>query len=391
MALGIESTMSLRIMHISTRLIHGGSQENTLLTCQGQRDRGHQVALVHGPIHGPEGSLASDVPAGIERMESPHLVRDPAPLREWRCERDLRRLIRDWKPDVVHTHSSKAGILGRRAAWAERVRAVVHTVHGMPFHRHQAWPLRKLYVALERHAAKRCHALPVVSWSMRDQMLAAGVGTPEQYHLVRSGMEVNAFQKSIDSVATRAAYGLDPDHMVIGTVSRIADLKGHDDLLHAIAPLMRQDQRLRLLWVGDGWRKEARLGLARELGIANRIVVTGMVGSSEIPALIQSCDLLVHPSYREGLPRVVVQAMLTGVPVVATDADGTREVCIPEKTGRLVPIGNVDALRSACQDHLDRPQLSQQFAEQAKELVRADFTQDAMVDALETLYAKLLA
>ncbi|MEC8854419.1 MAG: glycosyltransferase, partial [Planctomycetota bacterium] len=104
--------MSLRIMHISTRLIRGGSQENTLLTCQGQRDRGHQVALVHGPIHGPEGSMALDVPAGIERMESPHLVRDPAPLREWSCERELRRLIRDWKPDVVHTHSSKAGILG---------------------------------------------------------------------------------------------------------------------------------------------------------------------------------------------------------------------------------------------------------------------------------------
>ena len=383
--------MSLRIMHISTRLIRGGSQENTLLTCQGQRDRGHQVALVHGPIHGPEGSMARDVPAGIERMESPHLVRDPAPLREWRCERELRRLIRDWKPDVVHTHSSKAGILGRRAAWTERVPAVVHTVHGMPFHRHQVWPLRKLYMALERHAAKRCHALPVVSWSMRDQMLRAGVGTPDQYHLVRSGMDVKAFQTPNDSDATRAAYGFHADHMVIGTVSRIADLKGHDDLLHAIAPLMQRDERLRLLWVGDGWRREARLALARKLGLADRIVVTGMLPSSEIPSLIQSCDLLVHPSYREGLPRVVVQAMLARVPVVATDADGTREVCVPEKTGRLVPIADVEALRSALQHHLEHPHCSQQWAEQAEALVRTQFTEDAMVNALETLYAKLLA
>ena len=383
--------MSLRIMHISTRLIRGGSQENTLLTCRGQRDRGHQVALVHGPIHGPEGSMADDVPAGIERMESSHLLRDPAPFREWRCERELRTLIRDWKPDVVHTHSSKAGILGRRAAWSECVPAIVHTVHGMPFHRHQAWPLRKLYIALEQHAAKRCHALPVVSWSMRDQMLQAGVGTSDQYHLVRSGMDVEAFQTPIDRQATRASYGFDANHIVIGTVSRIAELKGHDDLLHAVAPLMQKNERLRLLWVGDGWRKDARLALARKLGIADRIVVTGMVASSEIPSLIQSCDLLVHPSYREGLPRVVVQAMLAGVPVVATDADGTREVCVPEKTGRLVPIGDVEALRSALQDHLDHPQRSNHWAEEAKALVRTEFTVDAMVDALEALYAKLLA
>ena len=176
-------------------------------------------------------------------------------------------------------------------------------------------------------------------------------------------MDVEAFRTPIDRKATRASYIFDVNHLVIGTVSRIADLKGHDDLLHAMAPLMQKDERLRLLWVGDGWRKEARLALARKLGIADRIVVTGMVPSSEIPSLIQSCDLLVHPSYREGLPRVVVQAMLAGVPVVATDADGTRDVCVPGKTGRLVPIGDVEALRSALQDHLDHPQRSQQWAE----------------------------
>lgn len=133
------------------------------------------------------------------------------------------------------------------------------------------------------------------------------------------------------------------------------------------------------------------MALARKLGIADRIVVTGMLPSSEIPSLIQSCDLLVHPSYREGLPRVVVQAMLARVPVVATDADGTREVCVPEKTGRLVPTADVEALRSALQHHFGHPLCSQQWAEQAEALVRTEFTADAMVNALETLYAKLLA
>ena len=383
--------MSLRIMHISTRLIRGGSQENTLLTCQGQRDRGHSVALVHGPIHGPEGSMKNDVPEKVERIETPHLVRDPAPLREWRCEKDIRGLIRDWRPDVVHTHSSKAGILGRRAAWAERVPAILHTVHGMPFHRYQPWVLRKFYIALERHAAKRCHALPVVSWSMRDQLLAAGVGTPEQYHLVRSGMDVSTFAQAKDTDATRTKFGFNPEHVVIATVSRIADLKGHDDLLHALAPLMKKDERIRLLWVGDGWRRDARLALAEELGLSSRITVTGMVGSEQIPSLIQACDLLVHPSYREGLPRVVVQAMLAGIPVVATDADGTREVCVPGETGRLVPVGDVSALRTACAEHLDQPQSSARMADRARSLVAPAFTVDAMVEALEEIHAKLLA
>ena len=239
MALDRTDTMSLRIMHISTRLIRGGSQENTLLTCQGQRDRGHHVALVHDPFMVPKDPWRMMCPPESNGWSHRICFVTRPPFVSGGCERELRALIRNWKPDVV-PHSSKAGILGRRAAWSERVPAVVHTVHGMPFHRHQAWPLRKLYIALEQHAAKRCHALPVVSWSMRDQMLEAGVGTPDQYHLVRSGMDVEAFRTPIDRRATRASYSFDVNHIVIGTVSRIADLKGHDDLLHAMAPLMQK-------------------------------------------------------------------------------------------------------------------------------------------------------
>jgi hypothetical protein len=130
----------MRIMHISTRLILGGSQENTVLSCEGQADRGHTVSLVFGPIYGPEGSLLDRVKAhgGIEAIETPNLVRELNPVRDLRVLLRFARLIRQWKPDVVHTHSSKAGIIGRFAAWRERVPCVVHTVHGPPFHAYES-------------------------------------------------------------------------------------------------------------------------------------------------------------------------------------------------------------------------------------------------------------
>ncbi|MHC5013978.1 MAG: glycosyltransferase [Planctomycetota bacterium] len=132
----------LRIMHISTRLILGGSQENTVLSCEGQADRGHTVSLVYGPIYGPEGSLLERVKrhGGVETIETPRLVRQVSPVKDLRCYDDLRGIIRGWKPDVVHTHSSKAGILARLAAWKQRVPCVVHTIHGPTPCASRPWP-----------------------------------------------------------------------------------------------------------------------------------------------------------------------------------------------------------------------------------------------------------
>src|SRR5688500_15834274 len=161
----------MRIMHISTRLILGGSQENTVLSCEGQASPpyNHDVALVFGPIYGPEGSLLHRVQSFrasngkvIEIIETPNLVRELNPIKDWKCYFDLRRIVRDWKPDVVHTHSSKAGILGRLAAWKERVPCVIHTIHGPPFHVYEKKWRNAIYIWSERLAAKHCHVIACV-------------------------------------------------------------------------------------------------------------------------------------------------------------------------------------------------------------------------------------
>ncbi len=380
-------------MHISTRLILGGSQENTVLSCEGQADRGHTLSLVYGPIFGPEGSLFDRAKAhgGIELIESPNLVRQISPMTDWRCRGDLRRLIRAWKPDVVHTHSSKAGILGRSAAWSERVPCVIHTVHGPPFHAYESWWRNRLYIATEKYAAHRCHRIVCVADAMRKQFLAAGIGRPEQYDIVYSGMEVEPFLHPATTRAEiRRSLHLADDDFVVGTVSRLAELKGHDDLLDALGETMRATPRLKLLWVGDGWWRDRLDSRIREMGLERQVVLTGLVPSERIPALMQAMNVLAHPSYREGLPRAVTQGLLSALPAVAYDCDGSGEVCIEGVTGHLVPTGSRPALRTAILDLMAHPERAKAMGIAGREHCRNRFSHVTMVESLLSLYESVL-
>jgi len=383
----------LRIMHISTRLILGGSQENTVLSCEGQADRGHTVSLVYGPIYGPEGSLLERAKRhdGIETIETPRLVRQIAPIKDLRCYQDLRGIIRDWKPDVVHTHSSKAGILARMAAWKQRVPCVVHTVHGLAFHPYLSKLRNTVYIRAERVAAKRCHRIICVADAMREQALAARIGCREQYVTVYSGMDTEPF---LDPAwlrpNVRKELGFDEDDFVLGTVSRLDELKGHDDLLEALGPLMSERPQLKLLWVGDGWWRDRLLQRVADMGLGSRVVHTGLVGPDEIPKLMLAMDALAHPSYREGLPRAVPQALLSEVAPIVYDVDGAREGCGEGEVGRLVAPGDLAALRDAVQWMMDHPQERLDMGRAGRELCRHRFDARAMVEELETVYASVL-
>ena len=390
----------MRILHISTRLIIGGSQENTVLSCIGAADQGHTVALAYGPIYGPEGSLLPRVLADprIQRFEVPNLVRHIAPLRDRRCLKELRELIRKWKPDVVHTHSSKAGILGRKAAWAEKVPVVVHTIHGLAFHPYQSWWKNFLYIRAERWAARRCHAIVSVADAMTVQALAQGVGRPEQFVTIRSAMETEHFiAPATKREELRARFGWDESVVVLGTIARLAELKGHDDMIDAFSEILTQTvatanaPKVALLWVGDGWWRDRLVARLKALGIAERVAMTGLVDPSEIPAWISAMDVVVHPSYREGLPRAVVQGMLEQKPIIAYDVDGAREVCQHECTGLLVKTGDSKALRAAAQWMIDHPNERRVMGERGREVVRVDFDWRTMNTHLLELYRRLCA
>lgn len=404
--------MGLRILHISTRLILGGSQENTVLSCEGQARLGHEVHLAFGPIYGPEGSMLERVRAfrtadgrEIATHEVPDLVREVSPWRDRRCAAQLEALIRALRPDIVHTHSSKAGVLGRLAAWRvwksnpARTPAVVHTIHGPPFMPVEGGAIgrakvrlkNRIYTLAERRAARACHRIVSVADAMSAQFLARGIGTPGLYVTVRSGMETGPYLSPEPTRgAVRAEVGLGAEDFVVGTVARLAQHKGHDDLLDALGEAMRADSRLKLLWVGDGWWRDRLMERVRGLGVEGQVVTTGLVPPERVPALIRAMDVLAHPSYREGLPRTVAQALLSGVVVVATDTDGTGEVCRDRETGLLVPVGDAVALRGAIEWVRSHPDEARAMAQRGREACRVAFSAETMVAELERVYADAL-
>jgi glycosyltransferase involved in cell wall biosynthesis len=418
----------MRILHISTRLILGGSQENTVLSCEGQARLGHEVHLAFGPIYGPEGSLLERVQAfrtedgrGITTHVVPHMVREISPLSDLRAEGELLALISKLRPDVVHTHSSKAGILGRRASWRSTPRPVtIHTIHGPPFMPIEGGLSRRLktrvsnwvYTLAERHAAARCHTIVSVADAMTRQFLARRIGEPSQYVTVRSGMETGPYLhaapgESRDEV--RRGLGLNEGDFVIGTVARLAEHKGHDDLLDALGPDLRENPHWKLLWVGNGWWRERLLDKARRLGVGvieldaprspstrragarSQLLVTGLVPPQRIPALMRAMDVLAHPSYREGLPRTVPQALLVGVLPVAYDVDGTREACRDGVTGKLVGPGDLAGLREALRWCAANPEQRQSLAAAGQRECAEAFSAEKMVSELERVYAGALA
>lgn len=408
----------MRILHISTRLILGGSQENTVLSCEGQTRLGHDVHLAFGPIFGPEGSLFER--ANNFRCRDPHtpeerrigmhevksMVREINPIKDLRCYFALRSLIRDLKPDIVHTHSSKAGVLGRAAAWKEAARmkqaghrlGVVHTIHGPPFHKFLPKRTNTIYIASEKFAARRCHRIVSVANAMTEQFLAEKIGTPDQYSTVYSGMEVDRYLDARDASGTpftpdsvRESLGLSPMDFVIGTVARLAELKGHDDLLDALGTDLKANPNWKLLWVGDGWWRDRLLARVSEMGLADRVVTTGLVPSERVPEMMRAMDVLVHPSYREGLPRTVPQALLCGVPVIAYDVDGTKEICLDGQSGYLLQPRDLEGLRKAVKRMYDAPDDRTRMASTGRELCRVRFSAETMVAELEKVYAQSLA
>ena len=367
-------------------MIIGGAQENTLLTVEGLHHRyGDDVTLITGPAEGPEGDLFGRARRGGLKVELlPELVRAVRPAADLRAYRRLRATLRRLRPEVVHTHSSKAGILGRAAAWHERVPAVVHTVHG-------PMPARnRLYIALERWAARRCHAIVSVCDAMTHQALAAGVGRPKQFLTVYSGMEVDAFLNPPQPRdVVRRELGLADAEVAFGTVARLFELKGHDDILQAAPAVLQINPKVRFVFIGDGILRERLKADAERLGVRHAIHFTGLVPPDKIPELLNAVDAVVHPSLREGLARVLPQALLVGRPVISYDVDGAREVVLPE-TGILLRPRDIAGLTTAILGLASDPALREAMGREGRRRFADQFRHETMTDRLRSLYECLL-
>jgi glycosyltransferase involved in cell wall biosynthesis len=383
----------MRVTHVITRLVVGGAQENTVSTVLGLREKpGLQVELISGPTHGPEGSLENAFALAPEILTIvPELVRPVNPWKDRQALLSLTRLFQRTRPDIVHTHSGKAGIIGRLAARRAGVPLIIHAIHGPSFGNFQNFAANFIFRAAERRAARVTDHFTVVADAMRDQYLAAGLGRPEQYTKIFSGFRLEPFLKAVNEPALRAKFGLLPGDFVVGKIARLFTLKGHDDLFAAAPELVRRCPQIKFLLVGDGeWRARFE-GLARAAGLERHFVFTGLVPPAEVPALVGIMDALVHLSLREGLPRALPQALAAGRPVVAYDCDGAREVCLDGQTGFLIRPGDLAGLTERVLQLAAQPQLRAQMGLRGQAFVRENFAVEKMVADTHALYLKLAA
>ena len=382
----------MKIVHIITRLIVGGAQENTLITCKVLAQRGHDVTLLTGPALGPEGELFNQAKGqGYEIIVVDRLRRAINPLNDVPSYFEIKKLLGQLQPDIVHTHSAKAGILGRFAGyalkgqWATNRPAVVHTIHGLAFHPYQNHILNKSYITIEKSAAKRTDFFISVA-------TAVGIGKPEQYVTAYSAIEEDDFLSPISQERRsdfRRKYGIPDSARVLVTIARLFMLKGHEYIVESAKSLAKRYENAVWLFVGDGNLSEYFKEQVRELGLADRIKFTGLLPPSEIPLAIQSSDILVHCSLREGLARALPQAMLCGKPAISFNVDGAREV-VNERTGRLIEPKNIGQLVDACAELIENESLRRQLGENGREFMKEMFSPECMVDTIEAVYRKLL-
>ncbi len=268
--------------------------------------------------------------------------------------------------------------------------AIVHTIHGMPFGEFETRLKNRLYITLERWAARRCHAIVSVCDAMTTQALAAGVGRADQFQTVYSGMDTDLFlnpPRSRNDV--RRELGLADDDVAFATVARLFELKGHADIVAVASDVLAQNPRVKFVWIGDGLLREPLVAELERRAIRDAFILTGLVPPSRIPELIGGVDAVIHPSLREGLARVIPQALLVGRPVISYDIDGAREVVLPE-TGILLKPRDLRGLKNAILDLAANPEKRAEMGRAGRARFADQFRHETMTRELRSLYTRLL-
>lgn len=382
----------LRVLHIITRMIVGGAQENTLLSVEGlDRLPAYEVTLLSGVDHGREGELLSRARATTRLIVLPEMGRSINPLSDLVAFWKLYRLIKAGRYHIVHTHSSKAGVLGRWAAKLAGTPLIVHTLHSLVFHDYQPWLVNRAWWLVKKICASITDYFISVSRIISEKAITAGIAPPEKFRTIYSGMELDWFLNfKADTQAVRREFGIPADAPVVGKVARLFPLKGHAELMDAAPAIVARQPNVRFFLIGDGVLLEPLQQRARALGILDNFVFAGLIPRERIPEMIAVMDVLVHTSLREGLARVLPQALALGKPCVSFDIDGAPEVVISGQTGYLVKPNDAAGLAEGVSKLLADPALRAQMGAAGRKLVDPAFRAETMVREIAEVYEQLL-
>ncbi len=363
----------MKIVHAITCLLRAGAEENTIATCNAQAKRGHEVWLVYG--NEVDTSTLETVSGKVHTLQIPSLLRQIDIRSDLAALKQLTMLFREQRPDVVHTHNSKAGFLVRLAARRASVPIVIHSVHILPFI--NVGPAKKwFYLGLEKYVATFTDAFIAVSKAMRDANLAAGLGTEDNNHVVYSGMTLERFRTA------EPADPLGPGPM-IAIVASLESRKRHSDFFDVFAALAARHPDLYLCLLGQGKLEPDLRAKAKALGLADRIHFLGF--RDDIERWVAAADICVLPSMREGLPRVVVQYAAVGRPIIVTRLPGLEEIVTDGENGFVVASGKVADMEGPLEKLLSDPDLRARMAKASKSRDLSRWSLDRMEPEIERI------
>ena len=380
--------MSVRVLHAITRLTLGGSSENTIASCVALGRAGYDCTLAASFRESDASSLADARRRECRVVDIPALGREVAPLADLTALAQLLRLIGRERPSIVHTHTSKAGFIGRLAAVIARVPAVIHQPHGHIFYGYYSPRRTAVFTALERQAARWTDRIITLTDRGSAEHLARGIGRAAQYVAVPSGVPTADLRAAAPPRAeARARLGLDPSAFVVVGLGRLIPIKGFDLLVRALPSLIAQIPSARVVLVGEGPERAGLDAIAVSLGVADRLRMTGE--TADVTTHLAAADVVAVPSRNEGMGRVIVEAMALGLPVVAAAVGGIPDVVTDGECGRLVEPDDVDALAEALVEFGRDPVLRRKLGEAAEERAEA-FSTSVASEKLLAVYAALV-
>ncbi len=381
----------IRICRVITRLNIGGPAQHVILLSAGLPKEEFDTLLVAGREEEGEGSLLDlALVKGVHPFRLPRLCRPIRPQDDLLTLLALVRLFRQWRPAIVHTHTSKAGALGRLAARIAGVPFIVHTFHGHIFDGYFPPWQANIFLKMERLLAKLTTRIIALSDGQRQELLTLKIGSEEKLAVLPLGLELDPFLTSAaKNGQLRKELGLSDKGKLVGIIGRLVPIKGHEIFLRAARSVAEKLPSCYFLIVGDGPERPKLQGMAEALGISSKVLFLGW--RRDLDRVYADLDLCTLSSYNEGTPVSLLEAMAAGVPIVATRVGGVKDLITPPKTGLLVPPGDAQALAEAIITLLNDPEGARRMARAGRERAYPFYDVKALISRMEQFYRKLVA
>ena len=384
-----SSSEKIRVGHVITRFHGAGGAKNTIMTCAGLDKSRYEVDL----IVGASADQWRAEGAGVNWVQIPELVRQVNPAKDISAARKLRQLFEERGYHIVHTHLAKAGILGRWAAHKARIPLVIHGLHGATFNPTQSRLENEVYLRLEKKAMDWTDKVISVGEDLMQRYLDAGVGTPGDYVIIHSGMDLSAFRRAAEMtpqqrLVKRRELGVPEDAFVAGYIAALEWRKGHHYLITMMQGLVSRYPQLHLVFAGEGFSAERLKTMVDDMGLADHIHFLGY--RNDVPEIMAAINVKLFASEREGLPQVLVQADTVGVPVLAFEAEGVREMVREGVNGYIFPHGDIEAMSRALERFIANPDLAREMGQKGRALVDDRWDIATMQRKTQDLYEQLL-